>query len=560
MSSPLFRSVKKAATAGGTSLATAEPTGATTDDIIDGLWVVETGHTGFSLPASWTPKGANLATAQFTSYRGWIRRTGSAPSYTATWTGTSAAEAVVAAYSGCVTTGDPYDDFQETTQATSTAGPTAPAATSTLADTIFLMHGAHWAGSSSAWGTTDGSTIRSGASGDDIGLSTIAEATATTFTPAVFTGFGGFTGTRYGCTSVLKPVPSGGPTISVQPASTQIASGATANFSITAAASGGGTLSYQWKLGGTNVSTGSGGTTASYTTAALGYADDGGSYTCEVTETGGSSPGLITSSAAIAYVGTRVVGAGTPVYSTSGGTTVAPSYSTLPTILANDAIYLVIAQKPSAANGGTVSAITGYTLVATLGAAGGYGATLGNNTGNTNLYIYRKDTVAGTESGTLTVTVGTNGVCSAVFVLLRPVTGYTLSEASASGSDTTAGNVSITAGSDPGEGPGDIALFTFNGASALATYSAQAITTTSVTYGAVTVLASPSTTVGNDVAGFVASAPVVSGTSTGAPVFAATTGGTTTNARGPGIVVRIRAAPPSTQNNALLMSSVSLTG
>ncbi len=366
---------------------------------------------------------------------------------------------------------------------------------------------------------------------------------------ATATTNGGTAGTWAGPSGTLQTASSepteslGGPTISVQPASTQVAIGVTASFSVTASASGGGALTYQWKLNGTNVSTGSGGTTASYTTGTLAPGDDLGSYTCAVTETGGSSDGTVTSAAAILHVGIWVVGANTATFSTSAGSTVAPSYSTLPSIAAGDEILLVVAQKPSTANGGTVTTPTGYTLLASLTAAGGYSTTLANNTGNTNLFIYRLTAgAAGTETGTFTVTVGTNGVCSATLLLLRPPSGATISYASATGSQSTAGNISITVGSDPGETTGDVAILTFNGSSALATYSAEGVTTTGVTYGAVTERAQPSTTVGNDVAGFIATSTVQSGTSSAAPVFTATTGGTNTNARGPGIFLRARAA------------------
>lgn len=345
---------------------------------------------------------------------------------------------------------------------------------------------------------------------------------------------------------------SGGPTISVQPASTQVKSGATASFSVTASASGGGTLSYQWKLNGSNVSGGSGGTTASYTTPTLAYTDNLGSYTCDVTETGGSSPGTVSSSAALVYVGMRVVGANTPTYSASAGSTVTPSYSTLPTILSGDEIFLAVAQKPSTANGGTVTTPTGYTLVGSLTAAGGYSTTLGNNTGNTNLFVYRKTTPAtGSETGTITVTVGTNGICWATFFLVRPAPGTVVSSvALASGSDTTGGNVSITV-TDPGIAAGDLAFQIFNGSSALATYSGQAITTTGVTYATTVELAEPSTTLGNDVAGYIAYALATAGPSSAGPVFTATTGGTTTNARGPGILLRVRAANSATAKPSL---------
>jgi hypothetical protein len=89
-----------------------------------------------------------------------------------------------------------------------------------------------------------------------------------------------------------------GPTITVQPSNQTVTAGATAAFGVTATSSGG-ALSYQWQRsinsGGSwsNVSTGTGGTSASYTTAATtvsgGSANNGDQYRCNVTDTNGTT-------------------------------------------------------------------------------------------------------------------------------------------------------------------------------------------------------------------------------------------------------------------------------
>lgn len=91
--------------------------------------------------------------------------------------------------------------------------------------------------------------------------------------------------------AAIRGVSSGTPpSITDQPDNTSVAAGATANFSITATGTG---LTYQWQRstnsGGSwaNVTTGTGGTTASYTTAATtvsgGDANNGDQYRCVVT-------------------------------------------------------------------------------------------------------------------------------------------------------------------------------------------------------------------------------------------------------------------------------------
>lgn len=81
----------------------------------------------------------------------------------------------------------------------------------------------------------------------------------------------------------IKAAP-GGPTINTQPVNQTGSVGGTATYTISATASGG-SLSYQWKLNGTNVGTDS----SSYTTATLAAGDNGGVVTCVVTDSNGSA-------------------------------------------------------------------------------------------------------------------------------------------------------------------------------------------------------------------------------------------------------------------------------
>lgn len=78
-----------------------------------------------------------------------------------------------------------------------------------------------------------------------------------------------------------NPLPSSGPTITTQPSNVTVTVGSPATFTV--AATGSGTLTYQWKKGATNVGTG-----ASYTIAST-TAGDAGSYSVVVTDANGST-------------------------------------------------------------------------------------------------------------------------------------------------------------------------------------------------------------------------------------------------------------------------------
>lgn len=238
---------------------------------------------------------------------------------------------------------------------------------------------------------------------------------------------------------------------------------------------------------------------------------------------------------------------GAPAYSAASGTTVAPSYPA--GITTRSALILLVGQKPTTANGGTVTTPSGWTLLGSItggndGDTGGYTTTLGADTGNTNLLAYAKDTVTSSESGTLTVTVGGNNVAWAAIIRLQSSDDCTWAFAVGTGKDTSAGNVSIATGS-MAVAAGDhliAAMVIPTDVTTPSQFSAQALSQTGTTFGTVTEIAEPDSTAGNDIGGFIVEAPVSSGSGSGAVTLTATAGGTTTNVRGPGIVLRARVA------------------
>lgn len=85
-----------------------------------------------------------------------------------------------------------------------------------------------------------------------------------------------------------------GPTIDTQPADVVANTGTTANYTVAATTSGG-SLTYQWQVSTnrgasySNVSDGSGGTTTSYTTHTIVFADEQTFYRCAVTDSNGTT-------------------------------------------------------------------------------------------------------------------------------------------------------------------------------------------------------------------------------------------------------------------------------
>jgi len=243
--------------------------------------------------------------------------------------------------------------------------------------------------------------------------------------------------------------------------------------------------------------------------------------------------------------------AGAIAYSSSGGSSVAPAFPA--SIVPGDLLVLIVGMKPSTANGGDVTTPSRWRRLGQLTGAGGYASTLGADTGNTDLFVFTKRAY-GDETGNLSVSLSGNNVSWAI---IQRLTCSTLmwSLGVAFGSDITAGNVSIAFDKDPGVKAADYIL----GAMCIPTdvttpsqFSAEALSQSGITFGTVTEVGEPDTTVGNQIGGFLIRAAVSSGTSTGGvPTMTATAGGTTTNVRGPGVFIRIReeARPTVSQAN-----------
>lgn len=228
---------------------------------------------------------------------------------------------------------------------------------------------------------------------------------------------------------------------------------------------------------------------------------------------------------------------------TSATTTLLVPYPT--DLMAGDNIILGVAIKPDTA---TVTAPTGFTAVSNGETAGGGGVT-GVDAGPTRLALFTRE-ADGSESGSVTITLANSPSGSwGMMVNAEKASGYTWSVAGANGTDTTTGTPFTAAmGTDPGLDVDDL-VYVFGSiptdVTTPAQFSSETLTGSGFT-ATVTEIAEPETTQGNDLGGVVCRASVDTGPSSGVATFSATAGGTTTNVRGPIVIVRLRATATTT--------------
>ena len=250
--------------------------------------------------------------------------------------------------------------------------------------------------------------------------------------------------------------------------------------------------------------------------------------------------------------GTPVAGAA--AYSAASGTSISVPYPA--GITTGQPVLLFVGQKGSAINGGTVTTPTGWTLIGSIIGAGGYDALPTADTGDTNLFIYSKNTTGG-ETGNLAVTVGQNDV-SWGFITRVPIgLDVTISYGFASGQQATAPTAGVSfavALADGTPGPalqnGDLAIWAMCIPTDVTTpsqFSARSVTSTGATIGTATELNEPDSSNGNDIGGYSAYAFVTAGASSVSPTVNTTATGTVTNVRGPIALVRLREVPTGNQ-------------
>lgn len=231
------------------------------------------------------------------------------------------------------------------------------------------------------------------------------------------------------------------------------------------------------------------------------------------------------------------INSGTAVFSTSS---VSP---TSPTHAVGDILILTIGTKPDTA--GSPSP-TGYqSITAGTGGQGSSGIDTGPMRGSV---WYRIATSTGSADDPGSISIASNNVSGAQIHVFRPsdITA-TIDIVGTNASDTTTGtaftatmptNIGLTV-ADMLLGFGVVPTDVGGGAQ----FASETVAATGMTTVSLTEIGEWASSTGQDMGAWIARGPVVTGTSTAAPVVSATASGTTTNIAGPIFLVRMREIP-----------------
>ena len=230
---------------------------------------------------------------------------------------------------------------------------------------------------------------------------------------------------------------------------------------------------------------------------------------------------------------------GTTPTGTGSGTGTTSVSVTPPANEMGDLLLMYVHTKPDTA---TINTPEGWQAVSNGSASGG-GGTTGLDAGPTKAAWFWRTGDGRTTAVTVSITSG-NSSMAQILVLRSSIPDASWSVAGANGVDSTTGTpFTAVMGSDPGITSGDMVVV-FGGiptdVSTPAQFSAETLTATGLTSGSVTEIAEPETTQGNDIGGVLCRWSPSAGPASSAATFSATAGGTTTNVRGPIILVRAR--------------------
>jgi hypothetical protein len=224
----------------------------------------------------------------------------------------------------------------------------------------------------------------------------------------------------------------------------------------------------------------------------------------------------------------------------NGTTSCTPAYPTGISAVTSK-IFCVVTGRSNTAN--TVPTMpAGWTRIG--GLENGTG-TWGVDTGPRRVDIFQKDTVTGTETGTVTVSLSgaTANTLRATIHRVEVPSGYDVSTELSTGADTTNGTgYSATGSTSLSWAANDLLFIAVAQNIDSGTQSAQSITASGVTFGTRTNRASTAVTNGNDHRHIVDTVPVTAGSGSSAPTYAYTI---SASGSGPTAFLRMRAVAPT---------------
>lgn len=203
-----------------------------------------------------------------------------------------------------------------------------------------------------------------------------------------------------------------------------------------------------------------------------------------------------------------------------------------------DLLILAVFVKPDTA---TITLPVGWTAVSNGEAAGG-GGTTGADTGPTRLALYYRTSVP--PAAVVMAISGENCCMGIICCLSTSIVEGGWDVAGANGIDSTTGTPFTAAMNvDPNITTNDMVLVfgsTPTDVTTPAQFSAETLTATGLTSGAVTEIGEPETTQGNDLGGVICRWTPTGGPASSVATFSATAAATNTNTRGPICLVRAR--------------------
>jgi hypothetical protein len=178
----------------GNGATPSEPASAALNDVFAALAFCDTASSSLGIPSGWISKFSGVSSNSLFRYDlAWVRRGSSAPSLSWTMSGSAYREVFIVAYSGCVTSGDPFEAATDGGNVANGSNPDCPSVTTINANAMALAAAINWSGSGGGgWTAPSGYTLRTNnAAGNDGMISEKLVVSAGAENPGVYSGAGG---------------------------------------------------------------------------------------------------------------------------------------------------------------------------------------------------------------------------------------------------------------------------------------------------------------------------------------------------------------------------------